>query len=48
MLFGKVKILRSHGWQYIPNLDGDFKGAFEYQWRRNCSYLYVILNSDLL
>lgn len=22
MLFGKAKILRSHGWQYIPNLDG--------------------------
>ena len=22
MLFGKVKILRSHGWQYIPDLDG--------------------------
>ena len=22
MLFGKLKILRSHGWQYIPNLDG--------------------------
>lgn len=21
MLFGKAKILRSHGWQYIPNLD---------------------------
>ena len=22
MIFGKAKILRSHGWQYIPNLDG--------------------------
>ena len=22
MLFGKLKILRSHGWPYIPNLDG--------------------------
>ena len=22
MLFGKVKILRSHGWQYIPDLNG--------------------------
>ena len=22
MLLGKAKILRSHGWQYIPNLDG--------------------------